>query len=351
MVWKPSLLAFTVAMIWGGTTAALDPDDRCESAKLKVAGKYDLCRLKAESKGVRKGEAPDYTRCDAKFSEKWTHAETTAGLGVCPSEGDEAAIQTFISQHVDDLAVAISGGPLPNCPADLADCQTDLGTCNGDLATCDADRATCDVDLAQAQSDLAQCESDLTACEAAGQGQRIQTGQTTCYNIGGIVIPCGGTGQDGELQKGLTPQFVDNGDGTITDARTGLMWEKLSDDGSIHDWDNTYMWPNAFSTKVATLNTSTFAGFGDWRVPNVNELQSIASYGASNPAVNAAFDTACTVGCTELTCSCTQPAIYWSSTTYDLTPTETWLVNFGDGRLGATGKAESLFVRAVRGGV
>ena len=45
------------------------------------------------------------------------------------------------------------------------------------------------------------------------------------------------------------PRFVDNGDGTITDTKTGLQWEKKSDDGTIHDQDDTYTWttgvPNA----------------------------------------------------------------------------------------------------------
>jgi len=60
------------------------------------------------------------------------------------------------------------------------------------------------------------------------------------------------------------------------------MWEKLSDDGSIHDKDTTYTWANAFATKVAALNAGGgFAGYTDWRVPNVNELQSIVNYAPS----------------------------------------------------------------------
>lgn len=55
--------------------------------------------------------------------------------------------------------------------------------------------------------------------------------------------------------------FTDNGDGTITDNRTGLMWEKLSDDGSIHDKDTTYTWHNA-GTKITALNGGGgFAGY------------------------------------------------------------------------------------------
>ena len=135
------------------------------------------------------------------------------------------------------------------------------------------------------------------------------TGQTTCWDSSGNVIPCAGTGQDGDLQKGAPLSYTDNGDGTITDNNTGLMWEKLSMDGSVHDVSNTYTWANAFAQHVATLNGTSFAGHTDWRVPNVKELQNIV------PAVSPAFNNNCTSGCTVLTCSCTASSTYWSSTT------------------------------------
>ena len=57
--------------------------------------------------------------------------------------------------------------------------------------------------------------------------QLPQTGQTTCWDKNGNVIPCAGTGQDGDIQAGVAwpnPRFTDNGDGTVTDNLTGLMW-------------------------------------------------------------------------------------------------------------------------------
>ena len=60
-----------------------------------------------------------------------------------------------------------------------------------------------------------------------------KTGQTTCREAGNI-IDCAGTGQDGEIQAGVEwpfPRFTDNGDGTVTDNLTGLMW--LKDAGCI----------------------------------------------------------------------------------------------------------------------
>src|SRR5512137_2076387 len=59
-----------------------------------------------------------------------------------------------------------------------------------------------------------------------------QTGQTACYDGTGVVIPCPGSGQDGELRPGVSwpvPRFIDHGNGTVTDRLTGLMWAKEAD--------------------------------------------------------------------------------------------------------------------------
>src|SRR5262249_57053434 len=118
----------------------------------------------------------------------------------------------------------------------------------------------CAGDLAFCQGDLATCNEDLSACQATPQGQRLKTGQTQCWDTTGTVIPCAGTGQDGELQKGLARAYVDNGDGTITDTKTGLMWEKQSDDGTLNDKDNVYTWAEAFTVKIAGLNAGSEIG-------------------------------------------------------------------------------------------
>ena len=56
-----------------------------------------------------------------------------------------------------------------------------------------------------------------------------KTGQTLCYDSLGAVVPCAGTGQDGEIKAGVawpSPRFTDNSNGTVTDNLTGLIWLK-----------------------------------------------------------------------------------------------------------------------------
>ncbi|MBN2159415.1 MAG: DUF1566 domain-containing protein [Spirochaetes bacterium] len=100
------------------------------------------------------------------------------------------------------------------------------------------------------------------------------TGQTTCYDVDGNTIACAGTGQDGELLNGVTwtaPHFTDNGDGTITDSLTGLIWEQ-SPDTTAKTW----------AAALAYANDSELGGYTDWRLPNMDELRSLfGQYGQS----------------------------------------------------------------------
>ena len=150
------------------------------------------------------------------------------------------------------------------------------------------------------------------------------------------------SGDDGDLELGAARSYTDNLDGTITDNTTGLMWEKLTNDSSIHDKDYTYSWANAFAVKIAALNSANFAGHNDWRLPNVNELQTLADYGRFNPAIDPAFNNGLD--------SFTRSSVYWSSTTSAGSPGLAWGVIFADGFVRAIGMSNFGFVRAVRGG-
>jgi hypothetical protein len=71
--------------------------------------------------------------------------------------------------------------------------------------------------------------------------------------------------------------FVDNGDGTISDLATGLMWQQ-ADDGTARDWEDA----------LAYAEGLELAGYDDWRLPNVKELQSIVDYTRSPDTSNSA---------------------------------------------------------------
>ncbi len=318
-------LAF-VGAVGLGIAGASSPSQTCQANKNKEAGKYANCRHKAEAKLATRGDTAAHElaleKCSYKLAVKWPLLESKAG-GTCPSTGDQASIRNYLDTTTANVAAALAGGALEDCDGDLLACQGDLGTCTTDLMT----------------------------CQAGQQGRRLKTGETACYDTAGTVIPCAGTGQDGELQKGLARAYVDNGDGTITDTTTGLMWEKLGDDGSIHDKDTYYNWADAVAVKVAALNSGGgFAGYTDWRMPNVNELQSLVDYGAVSPAVSPAFNTGCVPACTVTTCSCTKSYGYWSSSTFHDSPSWGWFVYFVVGGVYADAKTAPAHVRAVRGG-
>ena len=157
----------------------------------------------------------------------------------------------------------------------------------------------------------------------------------------------------------LAPRFVDHGDGTVTDTRTGLTWEKLGDDGSIHDKDDTYLWSAAMAVKIAALNLAAFGGHTDWRLPNINELRSIVPLRVNlqedPPVARDAFHQNCTPGCSALSCSCTGylpgMGFYWSSTSDPATPFRALTVETASVTDLAMPKTPvGGLVRAVRGG-
>jgi hypothetical protein len=74
--------------------------------------------------------------------------------------------------------------------------------------------------------------------------------------------------------------FVDNGDGTITDRATGLMWTQ-ADNGAGVDWGDALAY-------AETQNAASFLGYGDWRLPSSKELQSIVDYTRSPAATDSA---------------------------------------------------------------
>jgi len=319
------VLGVSWCLVIGPANATQTPEQKCESGKNKQAGKYAACLQNAQARYVATGDLTNYNnalnKCETKFSAKWQKLidAATAASATCPDAPlTGAQFQTVIDECSSNITTALSGGGLEDCSGDLATCQSNLAACLA--STLPADRV-------------------------------LQTGQAGCYAADGTGISCAGTGQDGELQKGVVRSYTDNGDGTITDNQTGLMWEKKSRDGTIHDQGNLYNWTDAFGVFIDGLNTASFAGYSDWRLPNRFELESLIDLGAQNPSVDTTFNNNCVASCTVTTCSCTASSPYWSSSTFSSTPSFAWYVFFNLGFDGFDAKSNANLVRAVRGGL
>jgi hypothetical protein len=74
--------------------------------------------------------------------------------------------------------------------------------------------------------------------------------------------------------------FADNGDGTVTDEATGLMWSQ-ADSGQAMNWEDALLW-------VQQKNSESYLGYNDWRLPDAKELQSIVDYSRSPSATDSA---------------------------------------------------------------
>ena len=117
----------------------------------------------------------------------------------------------------------------------------------------------------------------------------IDTTLVRCYNNNTeIEFPKAGTaffGQDAQY-TGKEPAYKDNGDGTVTDKATGLMWIKV-DSGNLKagkNRDGKLNWQEALDW----AENLEYAGYSDWRLPNVKELQSIVDYTRSPATTNSA---------------------------------------------------------------
>ncbi|MDX9840730.1 MAG: DUF1566 domain-containing protein [Desulfobulbus sp.] len=146
----------------------------------------------------------------------------------------------------------------------------------------------------------------------------LHTGQTRCWDASGLEVPCRGSGQDGEWQRG-TPwpaeRFVVRGE-VVTDGLTGLHWCR---DATVGTFPCT--WAEAFAL-IDELNRERYGGRDDWRLPNRNELRSLMSYQARKPALAEGH-----------------PFVnvflgwYWTSTTAAISPAYAWAVHLEGARM------------------
>jgi hypothetical protein len=319
----------SVLMLGGSVaSAATAPAEKCEASKNKAAGDYYSCLAKAEATAITKAIAPDYSKCTAKFDDKWEDAETK-GDGTCPDTVLTAAMNAFLAGQAADAASVIAGGDLPSVCGDGAvgaDEDCDVGNLNG--ATCATQPGFLGGTLA-----CSFCTFDTSDCYAT--------------------------------------RFDASGD-TILDHETGLEWEKKDGaDGAVslcpggatcdnpHDVDNRYQWSStntdpdggAFIEFLAELNapdgpgasdetgpteTGCYAGHCDWRLPTVEELHVIPRPPVAEFLPDASSDYI--------------QSNYWCSSTAETWPPNAWYVSSRNSDTDTNPKTAHYFVRAVRSG-
>jgi hypothetical protein len=157
-------------------------------------------------------------------------------------------------------------------------------------------------------------------------------------------------------------RFNLNGDGTLTDNQTGLMWQVITSSCqntcNTSSSTNTYTWSSgdnnpdgtlytSFLVNVVNVNVSAngtatcFANHCDWRIPNIGELQTIIELSAP--------------GCNTPGGACIDPTFgppagtYWSSTSASGTIGSAYVVNFNNGSVQYVSDTGSYYALAVRG--
>jgi Protein of unknown function (DUF1566)/Domain of unknown function DUF11 len=178
-------------------------------------------------------------------------------------------------------------------------CQENLGevACSiGDMANGDTVEVAIIVTMPGTHGTLLNVAEVSCSCNDANIGNNTasvgtvvtiglpRTGQTTCYDQNGTVTDCLQTGQDGDLKAGLgwpDPRFLAGAgqdSDCIADGLTGLMWAKNANlPSGQRNWQGALDYVN-------TLNSGAgLCGHNDWRVPNINELQSLLN---PNPGIS-----------------------------------------------------------------
>ncbi|MES2299999.1 MAG: DUF1566 domain-containing protein [Pseudomonadota bacterium] len=140
-----------------------------------------------------------------------------------------------------------------------------------------------------------------------------RTGQTSSY----------ASGDDGAARQGVAlpaTRFSDNGNGSVTDQLTGLVWLKNAGCVAPTNWSAALTAANQLASGACGLSDGSRAG--QWRMPNANELESLVDVGRVNPAIASGHPFS----------NINTSSAYWSSTTYMALTANAMAIRLSDGR-------------------
>ena len=134
-------------------------------------------------------------------------------------------------------------------------------------------------------------------------------------------------------------QLQDNGDGTVTDRKTGLIWKRCLEEQSGSDCAGSakdFTWQQALQRAQTVNSSGGFAGFSDWRLPTIKELSSLVEHQCVDPAINLTrFPNA-------------SNHWLWSSSAVAGNTFHAWNVYFGNGYTDWSNKNSNYQLRLVR---
>ncbi|MFZ5767051.1 MAG: DUF1566 domain-containing protein [Thermodesulfobacteriota bacterium] len=167
-----------------------------------------------------------------------------------------------------------------------------------------------------------------------------RTGQLACYDEQGALTDHNGTGQDGDLQAGdiwPAPRFSDNGDGTVTDHLTGLVW--LRDGACLGSltWQGAMMAATDAGGDGVKSGCEGLVGHDDWQLPEIDQLETLFNAGEATPAGWLNRQRFRNV----------QAGTYWSRTTGS-NPYAAWTLDFASREVRPVARVESHFCLLVR---
>lgn len=147
---------------------------------------------------------------------------------------------------------------------------------------------------------------------------QAQAEEITCADDYGTTFPC----PEGKVPAGKEAIFMDNGNGTVTDLRNNMIWEKGANQAN-------YTWKDG----VAYCEGLELAGENNWRLPSLEELEKITEFGRSQNVINPIF-------------SCHE-GNYWTATPHAASPGEYSTIGYFNAVSGAYPAEAAKLIRCV----